>query len=355
MRRESRLLKAKAIASLRRAAQAFNSLEDEGRVTTVLLHSQHAFEMLLKAALSERRHKIFDSKTGRSIGFQRALNLARQELKLGSEVAGTLRALDAMRDDEQHYLGGEDEALLFLHVRAGVTIFDEILQDVFGQSLADSLPVRVLPISTEPPADLDLLIDRQFRQIGQLLQPGRRRRSDARRMIRTLLALEGHAADEVEISERDVNRVERGIREGKKRNHVFPRLSGLTTDVEGAGLTVKVRITRQPDAPPVRLVPMDEEIEASAIREVDLQNTYKHGPKVLAGKLHIDTGRAKALRWELAIEDDPSCRHDFVFGKMKLPMYSDRALERMRDAIASGVDLNEVRTRYLSARRSPTS
>lgn len=47
MRREARLLKAKAIASLRRAAQAFNSLEGDGRVTTVLLHSQHSFEMLL--------------------------------------------------------------------------------------------------------------------------------------------------------------------------------------------------------------------------------------------------------------------------------------------------------------------
>ena len=61
MRREARLLKAKAIASLRRAAQAFNSLEDDGRVTTVLLHSQHGFEMLLKAALVERRQRVFEA------------------------------------------------------------------------------------------------------------------------------------------------------------------------------------------------------------------------------------------------------------------------------------------------------
>ena len=169
-------------------------------------------------------------------------------------------------------------------------------------------------------------------------------------MIRTLLSLEGHVADEVEVSERDVNRVERGVREGKSRDEVFPRLHGLGTEIEGAGLTVRVRITRQPDAPPVRLVGQDEPVEAAAIREVDLQNTFKHSPKALADKLKINTGRAKALRWELGIEDDPTCRHVFVFGKMKLPMYSDRGLERMRDAIAAGADLNSVRARYRAAR-----
>jgi len=169
-------------------------------------------------------------------------------------------------------------------------------------------------------------------------------------MIRTLLSLEGHVADEVEISERDVNRVERGVRDGKSRDEVFPRLHGLGTEIEGAGLTVRVRITRQPDAPPVRLVDHDEPVEAAAIREVDLQNTFKHGPKALADNLKINTGRAKALRWELGIEDDRTCRHDFVFGKTKLPMYSDRALERMRDSIAAGADLSAVRARYRAAR-----
>lgn len=351
MRREARLLKAKAVSSLRRSAQAFNSLDDDGRTTTVLLHLQHAFEMLLKAVLVERRTKVFDPNSGRSIGFQRALNLVQQELKLSREVAGTLRAIDAMRDDEQHYLSGDSEGLLYLHTRAGVTIFEDVLRDVFGESLADILPSRVLPISTEPPADIDLLIDRAYRQIGDLLQPRRRRRSEARRLIRTLLALEGHEAQEVEVSERDVNRVERGVREGRAVYEVFPRLQGLGTQVEGTGLDVRVRITRQTDAPPVRLVGDDEPVESAAIREIDLQRTFKHGPKALAEKLGIDTGRAKALRWRLAIEGDPACRHDFVFGKMKLPMYSDRALERMREAIAGGANLNDVRRAYQAAGR----
>jgi len=44
----------KAVASLVTAMTAFNSPVDTGRTTHVLLHLQHAFEMLLKAALSAR-------------------------------------------------------------------------------------------------------------------------------------------------------------------------------------------------------------------------------------------------------------------------------------------------------------
>lgn len=94
----------------------------------------------------------------------------------------------------------------------------------------------------------------------------------------------------------------------------------------------------------------DEPVEAAAIREVDLQNTFKYGSKALADKLKIDTARAKALRWELGIEDDPTCRHDFVFEGTRLTRYSDRALEKMRAAIAGGADLNAVRVRYRAAR-----
>ncbi len=40
----------------------------------------------------------------------------------------------------------------------------------------DSLPTRVLPISTDAPKELTLLLDDQFSQIAALLKPGRRAR-----------------------------------------------------------------------------------------------------------------------------------------------------------------------------------
>jgi hypothetical protein len=167
---------------MRSAMTAFNSPHDDGRVTTALLHLQHSFEMLLKAALAQAGKSVFDKKTGRSISFEQALRQAQQlgGLKLKDEEAGTLRAVDAMRDDEQHWFTEVSEGLLYLHARACVTLFDDVLFRVFRQRLADHLPSRVLPISTEPPQDFQTLVDREYTNIAELLKPGRRARAEAR-------------------------------------------------------------------------------------------------------------------------------------------------------------------------------
>jgi hypothetical protein len=184
MRRISRHLKAKAISSFRRATGAFNGVDDDGRQTAVLLHLQHAFEMLLKAALRQKGVNVFDRSAersvGRSIGYEKCVRLAREHLHLSEEQLGTLRAIDSMRDDEQHWIAAYSEGLLYLHARAAVTLFDEILHGVFCERLADHLPERVLPISTRPPADIEILIDEQFKQANELLRPGRRKRIEGR-------------------------------------------------------------------------------------------------------------------------------------------------------------------------------
>ncbi len=71
----------------------------------MLLHLQHAFEMLLKAVLVQTGKPVFDQATGRSVGFERCIGLAVSDdtVKLPETDAGTLRAIDAMRDDEQHW------------------------------------------------------------------------------------------------------------------------------------------------------------------------------------------------------------------------------------------------------------
>lgn len=94
-----------------------------------------------------------------------------------------------------------------------------------------------------------------------------------------------------------------------------------------------------------------ETVDSGAVRAIDLQRKYSLGPKALADELGLDTGLAKALRWQLGIEDDPACRHDFVFGKMKVAMYSDKAVERIRRAIAGDLNLADVRRAYEAAGR----
>ena len=356
MRAIARTLHGKALSSMRTAMTAFNSPHDDGRPTVVLLHLQHAFEMLLKAALVQEGAKVFDKKSGRSIGIDAAINQSCQlaGFKLTQEEAGTLRAIDALRDDEQHWFNDVSEGLLYLHVRAAVTLFDELLFRGFKERLADHLPNRVLPVSTEPPQDILALVDSEYANIATLFQPGRRARGEARAKIRALLALEAHVADGTKVSDSDVNRVEKGIKAGKTRPQVFPKLNPLTAEISGEGLTVKVKIVKQADALPVQLVRdggRSEVLDAAAVREVDLQKKFHWSPFDLADKVSISRPRATALREHLGIDKDPDCLHTFEFGSQKHPRYSDNALTRMREAIANQ-DMDAIWRSHGPGRRS---
>jgi hypothetical protein len=341
LRREAKILHDKALASLRRAVGAFNSYDDSGRSTAVLRDLQHAFEMILKAALVQRGRRVFDRKSGTSIGFDKCVHLTVEALGLDEQQAGTLRAIDALRDEEQHWFAHVTEGLLYAHARAGVTLFDEVLTAAFDERLVDHLPHRVLPLSSEPPRDMQILIDEEYTQIAQLLEPGRRRRPEARARIRALLAMEAHAAEGVKVSKRDVDRVERAIKTGTARPKVFPRLGQLSTEVSGDGIEVRVRFVKSVDAAPVRLVAADEDVDAAAVREVDLQRKYHWSPSDLADKLGLTGPRAVALRRHLGIDDDEACVRVFTFGSQKHTRYSDNALTRMRAALLT-VDMDQV-------------
>ena len=341
LRQEARVLRGKALSSLTNAVAAFNSPREEGRTTQVLLGLQHAFEMLLKAALVQNGVRVFDRKLGRSLGFEDCvkLSIGNAMIQLSDDDAGTLRAIDAMRDDEQHWFNQVSEQLLYLHARAGITLFDDLLDRVFGEQLARHLPTRVLPLSVDPPRDLGLLLDEEYSQIGKLLQPGRRARHEARARIRTLLAMEAHVEPDARVSTKDVDRVAKAIRSGENRNDVFPRLDELTTQVDGSGVTITVHFSKKQGAP-VRFTG-DAATPAAAVREIDLQRKYHRAATELAHAVGLTLNKGAALRRHLAIDDDPSCCHEFVFGSTRIARYSDNAFTKMREAVNS-VDMDAV-------------
>ena len=327
-------MKSKALCSLRRGVSAFNSYEEDGRLTAVLLHLQHASEMLLKAILVQRRIRVFDPSKQTSIGFEKCVNLAAVHCKLIAPEAGLLRVLDAMRDAEQHWMIVVSEDVLFLHARAFVTTFDDMLKRSLDDTLANHLPARVLPISTQLPAAFDVLIDREYRAISDLLKPGKRQRDEARGRIRALLAMESHVAEGVDMSEADIDRVEKAIKGGAPRTEVFPRLGALSTQVAGEGATVMVRFAKNEGAP-VHFVPADDPTDSAAVREVDLQKKFHLSATRLAELLKRKPHESFKLRKQLGIDADPQCKHVFTFGKSKHDRFSDIALKRMREALAA--------------------
>lgn len=218
--RETRTLKVKAVSSLRIGMQAFNSFDDDGRITTVLLHLQHACEMLLKAVLIQNKANVFDKVTGRSISFDRSLGLCMAHYGLTAEEAGVMRAVDSLRDAAQHWFVVVAEDLLYINTRALITAFDAYLLRALEVTLNDHIPARVLPVSTMPPGDFEFLMDREYNLVKELLEPGRRQRDEARGRIRSMLAMESIAVDEVEVSERDIDRIEKAVRAGQGINEV---------------------------------------------------------------------------------------------------------------------------------------
>src|SRR5215213_11567853 len=97
LKRDTRRLLSKALQSLRCGLTAFNGFQEDGRQTAVLLHLQHASEMLIKAALAQGVTRLFDKEKKTSLGLERCLRLAGgAPVRLRTEEAGAIRALDAM-------------------------------------------------------------------------------------------------------------------------------------------------------------------------------------------------------------------------------------------------------------------
>lgn len=345
LKREARTLKAKAIASLKRGLEAFNNHDDEGRPEVVLLMLQHASEMLIKALLVQKGHDVFDKEKGTSIGIEKALNVAQSQGWMKAPQAGPIRAVDAMRDQAQHWMIVVPEDTLYINARALITVLDEVLNEHFQDSLADNLPIRVLPLSTQPLPEFLVLVNREYAQIRELLAPGRRARDEARGRITALLAMEAHVSEDVAVSKRDVDRIEVAIRDNTPVEEVFPRLMNLAANIEGEGPTIRVRITKDERAPAIRYVSGDDPDGAAAIREVDLQKKYHWSPSALAAKLNLPILKAKAVRDFLRIDDDPANVMVFTFGSQKHPRYSDNALRLLREAITPELIEDALRAR----------
>lgn len=243
-----------------------------------------------------------------------------------------MRTIDALRDEAQHWFVFVSEDLLYLQTRALITSFDTYLKRMLDVSLSDHISPRVLPISTMPPGDFEFLVDKEFTLINELLQPGRRARDEARGRIRSMLAMEAIVTDEVEISERDVDRIERAMRGGAEFNAVFPRLATVGISTTGEGISLTVHLTKKQGAP-VRYVGGDDPTSAAAVREIDLRKKFHLQATPLARKVGLSPPKAKVLRDSLGIDQDPTCSHLFEFGSSKFMCFSDNAARKMAEAL----------------------
>ena len=346
LRRETRRFKKRAVASLILAIELFNRPNETARTEAVLILLQNAFEMLLKAAILEQRGTVFERRSRLSHTFEKCLAIARSDLGLlNDDMARQLRTLDGLRDCATHYLIAMPEEALYVQARAAVTLFDDVLFAGFAERLAEHLPGRVLPISTAPPQEIDILVDKEFTQIRELVAPGRRRQSEARARLRHLLIVESNVeAQGQQPTDREVSRVVGRVRAGEDWRTIFPGVANLRLQAE-AGFPYSVRLTRS-EGPPVRRACTPEEVEQAVFyREVNPLDRYSMSVTQLARHIGLTVPRTLALAEYVHLQDDPECFKEIPVLSTIHKCYSPKAIERLRQTLEA-VDMGEVWRAY---------
>jgi hypothetical protein len=345
VKKEARLLLDRAIDALTLSIDHFNRPWNIARPEAVLLQIDRSFEMLLKAAIVHKGGRIREPRATQTIGFDHCVRkcLTDASVKcLDPEQALTLQVINGLRDAAQHYILEISEDELYLQAQAGVTLFRDVLKDVFGEDLADYLPERVLPVSTRPPQDLLELFQGKIDEVRKLLKPGSRRRVEARARIRPLAIMEGSVqGSHVQPGEGDLNRILKRIEAGEKLEQVFPGVSALRLQTDGSGLAINLRITKA-EGIPIRLVKEGEPGAAVvAVKRVNEIDFYSLGLNDLSEKVDLSPPRTLAAIRHLKLQDDDEYFKEIKIGASKFRRYSPAALDRLKKEVPR-LDMEEI-------------
>lgn len=345
MKRETKQLLRKAIDSLVLSVEMFNRPHDRGRVTTCLILLDHAFEMLMKAAIRQRGGRIQEPRAKQTLGFDACVRAALSTggIKfLSEEEALLLQSINSLRDAAQHYILEIAEAQLYMQAQAGLTLFRDILQAVFGKELRAVLPERVLPLATRPPTDLEALFTSEVDEIRKLLKPGSRRQSDAMARLRPLAILDSAIRGEKgQLGRADLKRAKERLLKDRDWHAVFPGVSSVQMTASGVGPSFDLRLTKK-EGTPVHLVPEGTPgASVVAIKRVNELDFYSLGLKQLAAHVNLTEPKTLAVVRHLQLQEDADCFKVISIGSQKHKRYSQHAATRIKNALA-GLDLEQV-------------
>ncbi len=349
MKREVRLLHSKSLDSLVVAIEHFNRSTDRGRVEAVLILLDHAFELLLKAAIIHKGGRIREPRAKETIGFDKCVRkcLSEAQVKcLSEEQALTIQIINSLRDAAQHYVVQVSEQQLYMYAQAGVTLYGAVLESVFGIKLRDQVPERVLPVTTSPPTSLAKLIETEFSEVKALLKPASRQKLGAKAKLRSLAIIEASVSGErSQPTETDLNKLIKGIKKGTKWEDLFPGIASLNLSTEGTGLNVSIKLTKK-EGEPVQLVPEGTPgATIVAVKRVNELDYYSMGLKTLAKHLKLNMARALAVVWYEKIQQDEEYYKEFKIGKQVAKRYSKKALDHLTETL-NHADMNAIWEEY---------
>lgn len=337
MKKEVKHLYKKAIDSLTLSIELFNRPNDCGRVHSVLILMDHSFEMLLKASILHKGGKIREKRAKETIGFSACVRKAFSDgsLKfLTEEEVLTIQTLNGLRDAAQHYTLEMSEQYLYFQAQSGLTLFRDIVRRVYGIELKTELPIRVLPLSTIPPIDIQAFFSNEVDEIKSLLSPHSRKNLDAIEKLRALAIMENSIqGNESQPSNIELKNLSKKIKDGASWNQIFPGVSTLSFTQNGYGPSLDLRIVKQ-EGIPVTLVPEGTPGSAVvAIKRVNELEFYNLGRDQLAKKLNLSGPKTTAAISYSKIKEDPECYKLFKVGKTQFSRYSQKSIEKLRSEL----------------------
>jgi len=346
MKKEVKHIYNKAIDSLTLSVELFNRPYNCGRIHGVLIFLDHSFEMLLKAAILHKGGKIRERRAKETIGFSACIRKAFSDAQikfLNEEEVLILQTINGFRDAAQHYTLEISEQLFYIQAQAGLTLFRDVTERVFGIDLKIELPTRVLPLSTTPPMDTTALFNHEVEEVKKLLLPTSRRKLEALEKLRALAIMENSIQGiETQPSDSELKVIATKLKQGLTWDQVFPGTSTINLTSEGHGISFDLRITKTEEGIPFTPVPEGTPGAAVvAIKRVNELDFYNLTLTNLCDKTKVGQNKLLAVIKELGIQDDKDAFKAIKLSSQTHKRYSPKALERLKKELPQ-LDIEEV-------------
>ena len=337
MRKEAKHLYQKAIDSLTLSIELFNRPNEAGRTHGVLIFLDHSFEMILKASIIDKGGKIKEKGSKETIGFSACCRKGFSDASikfLNETEVLTLQTINGLRDAAQHYTLKMSEQYLYFQAQAGLTLFRDIVKKVFNVDLKTELPVRVLPLSTSPPMDIQAFFNSEVADIKKLLGPKSRKKLEATEKLRALAIMENSIqGNESQPSDAELKALQTKLIKGSNWIQIFPSVSTLSFTQKGYGPSLDLRITKS-DGVAITIVPEGTPgAGVIAIKRVNELDYYNLGRNQLAKILRLTPPKTTATINHFKIKDDPDCFKHVKVGNVPFDRYSQKAIEKIREGL----------------------
>ncbi len=326
----------------------YNRLWDRGRTEAVLIFLDRAFELLMKAIIVNRGGKISDRKDrSLSIGSSEALRkcVSNKQFKcISEEEAISIQSLNLLRDAAQHYIVGVSEGQLYVYAQSGLSIYLKLLKSEFGLEPGEQFPERLSLVGTAIPENFANMLDLEFAAIRAMLNPGSRKRLDAKAKIRAFGVLERSlSGSELHHSDAELDKFAKRIAAGEDWRKIFPGVNTIRIDPDGhdAGLVLKIRKAGKADADAVALVPEGTPgaavVGVKTVNDLSYYSLYlKNVAEKVRGK-YPQLNRTDVLNMirDLDLKSDQQMYKEYKLGSQTHKRYSPKALDSVMQLSAT--------------------